>query len=115
MYCRTILSHRHLPTLAAILFGLIATPAIARDSNSLMDISTDGRLLACSNRDGGTVSIVDLKTLKKLRETSVGTHPEGVAFVGKTHTLAVAVYNDDNVTLLDADTGKITARVPVFD
>ena len=115
MYCRTILSHRHLPTLAAILFGLIATPAIARDSNSLMDISTDGRLLACSNRDGGTVSIVDLKTLKKLRETPVGTHPEGVAFVGNTHTLAVAVYNDDNVTLLDADTGKITARISVFD
>ena len=115
MYCRTILSHRHLTTLAAILFGLIATPAIARDSNSLMDISTDGRLLACSNRDGGTVSIVDLKTLKKLRETPVGTHPEGVAFVGKTHTLAVAVYNDDNVTLLDADTGKITARISVFD
>ena len=115
MYCRTTLSPRHLPTLAAILFGLIATPAIARDSNSLMDISADGRLLACSNRDGGTVSIVDLKTLKKLRETPVGVHPEGVAFLGKTHTLAVAVYNDDSVALLDADTGKITSRIPVFD
>ena len=45
MYCQTTLSPRHLPTLAAILFGLIATPAIARDSNSLMDISSDGRLL----------------------------------------------------------------------
>ena len=115
MYCQTTLSPRHLPTLAAILFGLIATPAIARDSNSLMDISADGRLLACSNRDGGTVSIVDLKTLKKLRETPVGVHPEGVAFLGKTHTLAVAVYNDDSVALLDADTGKITSRIPVFD
>ena len=49
MYCRTILSHRHLPPVAAILFGLIATPAIARDSNSLMDISTDGHLLALTS------------------------------------------------------------------
>ena len=97
MFCWTTFSGRRLLTLVAILLGLFAAPAVARDSNSLMDISADGRLLACSNRDGGTVSIVDLKTLKKLRETPVGVHPEGVAFVGKTHTLAVAIYNDDSV------------------
>ena len=61
MYCRTILSHRHLTTLAAILFGLIATPAIARDSNSLMDISTDGRLLAYPDQDGG-IQVGDVST-----------------------------------------------------
>jgi len=115
MFCWTTFSGRRLLTLVAILLGLFAAPAVARDSNSLMDISADGRLLACSNRDGGTVSIVDLKTLKKLRETPVGVHPEGVAFVGKTHTLAVAIYNDDSVALLDADTGKITSRIQVFD
>ncbi len=115
MFCWTTFPGRRLLTLVAILFGLFAAPAVARDSNSLMDISVDGRLLACSNRDGGTVSIVDLKTLKKLRETPVGVHPEGVAFVGKTHTLAVAIYNDDSVVLLDADTGKITSRIQVFD
>ena len=94
----------------------VATPAsAARDSNSLMDISTDGSLLACSNRDSGTVTIVDLKTHKKIHETRVGVHPEGVAFLGQTHTLAVAVYNDDQVLLLDADSGKIVHRVEVFD
>ena len=101
--------------LAATMIGLCTDDATARDSNSLMDISQDGRLLACSNRDSGTVTIVDLGTLKKLRETRVGVHPEGVAFLGKTHNLAVAVYNDDQVTLLNADSGKVIQRVEVFD
>ncbi|MEC7557233.1 MAG: hypothetical protein VYA32_08655 [Planctomycetota bacterium] len=101
--------------LTTAMIGLCTDGATARDSNSLMDISQDGRLLACSNRDSGTVTIVDLATLKKLRETRVGVHPEGVAFLGKTHNLAVAVYNDDQVTLLNADSGKVTQQVEVFD
>ena len=105
----------HLLVLATALLGLGTQAAVARDSNSLMDISSDGRLLACSNRDSGTVTIVDLATLKKLHETRVGVHPEGVAFLGRTHSLAVAVYNDDQVILLNADSGKLLHRVEVFD
>ncbi len=101
--------------LATLLLGVCTQTATARDSNSLMDISADGRLLACSNRDSGTVTIVDLKTLKTTHETRVGTHPEGVAFLGQSHRLAVAIYNDDQVALLDADTGKLIHRVEVFD
>ena len=101
--------------LATLLLGVCTQTATARDSNSLMDISADGRLLACSNRDSGTVTIVDLKTLKTTHETRVGTHPEGVAFLGQSHRLAVAIYNDDQIALLDADTGKLIHRVEVFD
>src|SRR4051794_18256766 len=61
-----------------VLFLLfLAVPSFAGSSNSLMDISADGKLLACSNRDSGTVSIVDLATNKKLREVKVGQKPEG--------------------------------------
>ena len=109
------LRSRQLLIVAIVLTGLGTQATSARDSNSLMDISSDGRLLACSNRDSGTVSIVDLNTLKKVHETQVGVHPEGVAFLGKTHRLAVAVYNDDQVTVLDADSGKVLQRVEVFD
>jgi YVTN family beta-propeller protein len=80
-----------------------------------MDISSDGQLLACSNRDSGTVTIVDLKTHEKLREIKVGKHPEGVTFLGDTHRVACAVYADDKVVLLDADRDEIAAEVPVFD
>ncbi len=90
-------------------------PAEAGSSNSLMDISADGKLLACSNRDSGTVTIVELPALKKLREIKVGHHPEGVSFIGSTHRLATAVYDDDVVVFADADSGEVTHRVDVFD
>ena len=80
-----------------------------------MDISSDGTLLACSNRDSGTVTVVDLKSNKKLREFPVGHKPEGVSFIGTSHQLAVAVYFDDTVVFLDADNGKTLGKTDVLD
>lgn len=88
---------------------------IAGTSNSLMDISADGKLLACSNRDSGTVTIVNLVNHTKLRELAVGTKPEGVTFVGDSHRIAVAVYGDDRIVILDGDSGKEVGRCEVFD
>ncbi|MEZ6055700.1 MAG: c-type cytochrome [Planctomycetaceae bacterium] len=103
--------------MTAAVFGLCiaVAPLSAGTSNSLMDLSTDGKLLACSNRDSGSVTIVDLATLKVTHEIPVGHHPEGVTFVGDSHRVAVAVYDDDIVRLLDADAGKEVARREVFD
>ncbi|QDU45305.1 Lactonase, 7-bladed beta-propeller [Symmachiella dynata] len=99
-----------------VLLGLTAPlDALAGTSNSLMDISADGRLLACSNRDNGTVSLVDLQSNAVIREIPVGHHPEGVSFLGETHNLAVAVYDEDQVLFIDGQTGKIDARIDVFD
>jgi len=101
---------------AALLLALLLAPiAHAATSNSLMDISADGQLLACSNRDSGTVSIIDLRNNKKLHEITVGHKPEGVTFIGPTHQLAVAVYHDDQIAFLDADTGKLLAKLDVLD
>jgi len=91
------------------------SPLVAGTSNSLMDISADGKLLACSNRDSGTVTIVDLATHTKLHEVGVGTKPEGVTFLGHSHRLAVAVYGDDRVVCLDGDSGEASGRCDVFD
>jgi DNA-binding beta-propeller fold protein YncE len=89
--------------------------ASAGSSNSLLDVSRDGTLLACSNRDSGTVTIVRLPQLEVLHEVPVGHKPEGVTFLGDTHRLAVAVYADDAVKFLDADAGDVTAEAAVFD
>lgn len=89
--------------------------ALAGSSNSLLDFSADGRLLACSNRDSGTVTIVDPATFTKLREIPVGHKPEGVTFLGETHQLAVAIYADDAVVFVDADKGEVVGRCEVFD
>lgn len=108
----------HRPLVPCTLFLLLAafgTTARAGTSNSLMDISADGELLACSNRDSGTVTIVDLKLQSKKHEIRVGEKPEGVTFIGDSHKVATAVYGDDTVVFLDADSGRVTATTNVFD
>ena len=100
---------------AMLLIALSDRSALAGSSNSLLDFSADGRLLACSNRDSGTVTIVDPATLTKLREIPVGHKPEGVTFLGETHQLAVAAYADDLVVFVDADKGEVVGRCEVFD
>lgn len=94
---------------------LFTAPLSAVESSSLMDISSDGKLLACSNRDSGTVTIVDVEKHEKLREIAVGHHPEGTAFLGDSHNVACAVYGDDKVVLLNADNGEIRGEAEVFD
>lgn len=101
--------------LLALAALLVAGDMSLAASNSLMDISADGKLLACSNRDSGTVTIVDLVKKEKLHEVPVGKHPEGVAFLGRSHNLAVAVYADDRVAIVDGDAGKLTRQIDVFD
>lgn len=89
--------------------------AFAGTSNSLMDVSTDGRFLACANRDSGTVTIIELESFTKTAEIEVGKHPEGISFVGDSLQLAVAVYDEDRVVFVDAGTGEVVGDVEVFD
>lgn len=84
-------------------------------SAGLMNFSSDGSRVACSNRDSGTVSILSWPDFKVLREVSVGLHPEGVAWIGSTHKIACCVYAEDVIAILDADTGEVERRVEVFD
>ena len=86
-------------------------------SNSLMDLSSDGRLLACTNRDSATVTILQQQdgAWSKKSEVHVGRHPEGVSFIGTTHNLAAAIYGEDAVSIIDGDAGTQTARIEVFD
>src|SRR5262245_25453767 len=102
--------------LLALIAVVASSPMVlAANSNSLLDISADGKLLACSNRDSGSVTIVDLDKREKLHEVPVGKHPEGVSFLGRSHELAVAVYAEDRVAIVDGDSGKVTRQIDVFD
>lgn len=111
------------PSRPALLFLVLAflfscfSPSASAQSRSagLMNLNSDGSLIACSNRDSGTVTIVSWPGLKVQHEISVGHHPEGVAWLGSTRQLACCVYGDDKVVLLDAETGKITKTIDVFD
>ncbi len=84
-------------------------------SGGLMNFSSDGSLVACSNRDSGTVTVLSWPGLKVLHETPVGSHPEGVAWIGKSKQLACCIYGDDKVVIIDAESGKLVKSIDVFD
>lgn len=109
--------NRHYWSVVVVL--LLATSHVSAllggTSNSLMDISADGKFLACSNRDSGTVTIVDLASHQKVREVKIGEKPEGVSFIGDSHQVAVAVNAEDKVVIFEATNGGRLADIDVFD
>lgn len=89
------------------------SPARAGSSNSLMDVSPDGKRLLVTNTDNGTVTVVDTASRKALREIKVGEKPEGVTWVGAGPVAAVTAYRDAAVVFFDADSGKVLHRLKV--
>src|SRR5438067_7203420 len=84
-------------------------------SNSLMDLSPDGRRLLVTNSDNGTVTVVDTAARKVLRELKVGDKPEGVTWIGNGPLAAVTVYHEDLVVFFDTDDGRVVKKLPVAD
>ncbi len=83
--------------------------------NSLLSVSSDGRTIACSNRDSDTVSVFKSGSLDRMFETVVGSHPEGTTFVGNSKLVACCVYGNDKIVIIDSETGKVTQTVDVYD
>jgi len=99
--------------LAAGLATLRPAGLRAGTSNSLLDVSADGTLLLATNRDNGTVTVVDTASNKSLREIAVGREPEGITWLGTGPLAAVTCYRDDLVVIFDAASGKVLDRLAV--
>ena len=83
--------------------------------NSLLSISTNGRIVVSSNRDSRTVSGFEAGTLKRLFEVEVGIHPEGTTFIGNSTLVACCVYGDDQIAIINTTTGEVVQHIDVFD
>lgn len=101
--------------LLAILFATLTLTVAARagSSNSLLDVSADGKRLLVANTDSGTVTVVNIADRGVQCELPAGDHPEGVAWAGPVGL--VTVYGDDRVLFLDADKKAVTHILQVDD
>jgi YVTN family beta-propeller protein len=86
-------------------------PVRAGSSNSLMDVSPDGKRLLLANNDNGTVTLVDAIARRVVREIPAGKKPEGVAWVGPGPLAAITLYEEAVVLILDTETGKVIHRI----
>jgi YVTN family beta-propeller protein len=80
-----------------------------------MDVSPDGAWLLVANPDNGTVTLVDAKARKAIRELKVGEKPEGVTWIGNGPEALATVYNEDQLVFFNARTGRIIKKLPVPD
>jgi YVTN family beta-propeller protein len=80
-----------------------------------MDVSPDGSRLLIANPDNGTVTVVDAKAHKAIREIKVGEKPEGVTWIGNGPCAAATVYHEDQVVIFDSQDGRIVKRLSVPD
>jgi YVTN family beta-propeller protein len=96
-----------------LIFFNVAVTAMAGSSNSLLDVSSDGKTLLAANPDNGSVTVVDIPARQKIGEIAVGDKPEGVTWVGPGDLAAVAVYHERAVVFFSPRAGKVMARLTV--
>ncbi|MBV9310285.1 MAG: bifunctional YncE family protein/alkaline phosphatase family protein, partial [Solirubrobacterales bacterium] len=75
-----------------------------------------GRTGLISNEGPGTVSVIDVRGARKLKDIQVGpnlSHPEGIAVDGKRHRAYVAIANDDQVGVIDTSRMAVTKILSV--
>ncbi|HEV3204177.1 MAG TPA: hypothetical protein VGY77_07335, partial [Gemmataceae bacterium] len=101
-------------SIVVLVFNLSWIPStFAGSSNSLMDVSPDGKWLLVTNADNGSVSVVDTDARKSLREIQVGEKPEGVTWIANGPLAAVTVYREDVLVVFNAHEGKVLRKVKV--
>ena len=99
----------------AALLVCLGLPAFAHAglTNSLMDVSPDGRWLLAINNDNGTVTLIDVQKRVAVREIAVGAKPEGVTWIGQGPRAAVTLYRDGMVVFFNAETGAVGKKLKV--
>src|SRR5438552_93713 len=100
-------------TLGIGFLALILTTSIsfAGSSNSLLDVSPSGKALIACNNDSGTITLIDLDKKEAVREIKVGKKPEGVTWIGDGSLVAVTLYHEKAVVVVNTETGKIEKRI----
>lgn len=85
------------------------------DTNGVHDVAVDpksGRGFT-SNGRSNSVTIFDLKTLKKIDEVTVGTGPDAILFDPATERVFTFNGRAQSSTVIDAVTGKVVGTIPL--
>ncbi|MBU4162569.1 MAG: YncE family protein [Alphaproteobacteria bacterium] len=76
-------------------------------------VTSDNRFALVSNRDDRTVSIIDVRKLKKTKDVAVTGLPISLAYSPLSKSAYVADGETGNVLVLDPASGKIRATIPL--
>jgi YVTN family beta-propeller protein len=97
---------------------VVASIPTDQEATHMVAVTSDGRMAFTANIRSGTVSVVDLKQGRKLRDIAVGGEPEGIALSKEEQVLWVADLKGARVQAFDAESlekiGEVaTGPVPI--
>jgi YVTN family beta-propeller protein len=94
-------------TLAVVLFGSALAWGAADAAAPLSS------RLYVGNSSGDDVSIIDLATLKVIRDTKVAQHVHGLAFQQDGRRLFVTTESDNTLSVIDTSTDRVVTSIPL--
>lgn len=97
------------------LYLALSIPGMGHHGSSQMAISRDGHWLVVACTDAGTLCGIQLPAMKRVWETRIGKRPETVSFCDNERSLAVTLYDEDAVVLVETKTGSVISRIQVQD
>jgi YVTN family beta-propeller protein len=97
---------------------VVASIPTDQEATHMVAVTNDGRIAFTTNIRSGTVSVVDLKLGRKLRDIAVGGEPEGIALSREEQVIWVADLKGSRVQAFDAESldkiGEVaTGPVPI--
>jgi YVTN family beta-propeller protein len=97
---------------------VVASIPTDQEATHMVAVTNDGRMAFTANIRSGTVSVVDLRQGRKLRDISVGGEPEGIALSKEEQVIWVADLKGARVQAFDAESlekiGEVaTGPVPI--
>ncbi|WP_395336728.1 beta-propeller fold lactonase family protein [Novosphingobium sp. BL-8H] len=92
--------------------GTVQPVALDQAGSHMVVLSPDYRTAYVSNVAAGTVSVVDLRAMKKLSDIQVGGNPEGLALTRDGKELWVGDNSAPHVRVVDLASGKTVAVLP---
>ena len=93
--------------------GKLMSISTGQKGTHMIVVAPDNRTAYTANIAAGTVSVLDLKTAKKLRDLTVGGKPEGLALTKQGRELWVGDLDVPRVSIWDTKTGEKIAEQPV--
>ena len=93
--------------------GKVTSISTGQKGTHMIVVAPDNRTAYTANIGSGTVSVLDLKTAKKLRDFAVGGKPEGLALTRGGRELWISDLDAPHVRIWDTKKGEKIAEQPV--
>ncbi len=93
--------------------GKLTSISTGQKGTHMVVVAPNNRTAYTANIGSGTVSVLDLKTARKLRDLSIGGKPEGLALTRRGRELWVGDLDAPRVSIWDTKTGKKIAEQAV--